>query len=115
MTGKVQSELVIMELFFLEASPGLVELAEAAGNLCRHVAERDAVLEPGDPSGWEGADVGPELTDLIQLGRFVLPELRLDGHELARCQRQDVDELRCIKTTITRFAAENWQENFFIP
>lgn len=75
------AQLLLVSLF----SPGLAELPEAGGNLCCHIAEWDAVFEPGDTSTGKGADFGPELTDLIQLGRFVFSELRLDGHKLTCC------------------------------
>lgn len=73
---------------FLGASPGLAELPEAGGNLCRHITERHAVFEPSDMSSGKGVDFSPELPDLVQLSRFVLFELWLDVQKLTCCQER---------------------------
>lgn len=89
MCGNVNFELVISSAVisqpFLGASPGLAKLPEAGGNLCCHIAEWDAVFEPRDTSTGKGADFRPELTDLIQLCRFIFSELWSDGQKLTCC------------------------------
>lgn len=64
-------------------SPGFVDLPQAAGDFCCHVAEWESVFEPSDMSTGERADCSPELPDLIQLCRFMDSELRREEHKLS--------------------------------
>lgn len=73
-------------------SPDVTDLLQAGGDLSSYVAERNAIFEPGDMSIGEGVDLCSELSDIIQLSRFIVAELRLDGHKLTRYwKKREVD------------------------